>query len=431
MRILHASRNVADQAGATVRALRRLGYEAELWEYDENPFGFAADRTIPLDRERRDPTIFWQTFLDAIERFDVFHFHFARTLVPTEWGGLPAFWDLPIYRILGKRVFFTFHGSDVRIRRIHERVNPWSYYKFSDLPAEDDRTEKVIAICRAYADGLFVVSVDYRHFVPEAEFLPRVIDLADWPPRPPEQRSEPVVLHVPSRRGTKGTDLILAALDRLRATGLAFEVQLLEGVPHAEARRAIQEADVVVDNVLTGDYEVVSIEAMASSRVAVANVGPDVQAAFPDVPVVPVTPETFEPVMRDLIGDVDRRRRLAAAGRPFVERVHAADVVAPRLVEAYRRAPRPPDAAQPSFPDWLRLAPAARIERLERELGYLRSELARTRFREEELRRRLGLQPLGPVDAWFWPTLRYLARAALPEPIRRPLHRLRSRLRRR
>lgn len=431
MRILHAARNIADQPGAVVRALRRLGHEAELWEYDPNPFGYPADRTIPLDREGRDPSVFWQTFLAAIDRFDVFHFHFARTLFPVEWGGLPAFWDLPLYRILGKRVFFTFHGSDIRIRRIHEQVNPWSYYKYSDIPADDDRTEKVIEVCRAYADGLFVVSVDYRHFVPEAEVMPRVIDLADWPEQPPDQRPSPVVLHVPSRRGTKGTDLILAALDRLRQAGVAFDLQLLEGVPHEQAKRAIQAADIVVDNILSGDYEVVSIEAMASSRVAVANVGPDVQAAFPDAPVVSADPTTFETVMRDLIADLDRRRRLAAAGRPYVARVHAAEIVAGRLVEAYGRPPRALESTGRSFPDWLSLAPARRIERLERELARTQLELARSRYREESLRRRLGLPSLGPISGQVPPTPLETMKALLPEPVKRPLRRLRARFSRR
>src|SRR4029453_12289529 len=100
---------------------------------------------------------------------------------------------------------------------------------------------------------MFVVSVDYLPFVPEAEVLPRVIDLAEWPEQAPDQRETPVVLHVPSRRGTKGTDLILEGLRQLESEGVPFELRLLEGVPHDEARRAVAAADVVVDNVLTGD----------------------------------------------------------------------------------------------------------------------------------------------------------------------------------
>ena len=237
MRILHAARNIADQGGITVRALRRLGHEAELWEYGRNPFGWPVDRQI--EPEVGDPTTYWRTFCEAIDRFDVIHFHFARTFFPNAWAGVPAFWDLPLYRMLGKKVFFTFHGSDVRIRRIHERINPWSYYRYSDIAADDDRTEKTIEAIRTYANRMFVVSVDYLPFVPEAEVVERAIDLDLWPELAVEQRRRPVIIHAPSSRGRKGTQFIVDGLARLASDGVAFDFQLLEGVTHDEARRAV------------------------------------------------------------------------------------------------------------------------------------------------------------------------------------------------
>jgi hypothetical protein len=276
---------------------------------------------------------------------------------------------------------------------------------------------------------MFVVSVDYLHFVPEAEVLPRVIDLAAWPEQGPSQREVPVVLHVPSRRGTKGTDLILAGLERLRAAGVPFEQRLLEGVPHAEAMRAIADADVVVDNVLTGDYEVVSMEAMASSRVAVANIGPSVRDAFPDAPVWSLDPDTFDARMTQLLTDGALRHDLAARGRAYVARVHDAPVIARRLVDAYA-AEYPPVPIR-AFPDWLSLESARRIETLERRLSRAEVELGRTRVREEELRRKLGLAPLGPVDAAVSPSLGDRLRGATPEGIKGPLRRVWYRTRRR
>ena len=317
MRILHAARNIANQPGDVVRALRRLGHEAELWEYGPNPFGYPTDRRIDL--KQGDPRIFWQTFLESIDRFDVIHFHFARTFFPNAWGGVPAFWDLPIYRMLDKKVFFTFHGSDIRVRRIHEQVNPWSYYRYSDIASDDDRTEKVIEAIRTYANRMFVQSIDYRHFVPEAEVVERVIDLTAWPEQPPAQRADPIVLHVPSRRGTKGTEFVIAGMKQLAGEGLKVDFRLLEGVSHDEARRAIQAADVVVDNLLTGDYEVVSIETMASSRVAVANIQADVAAAYPDAPVVSADPDTF--VDADASPALECRRAARPGGpRPTLRR---------------------------------------------------------------------------------------------------------------
>ena len=409
MRILHAARNIANQPGYAVAALKRLGHDAEVWDYDVNPFGFPADRSI--DIRSGDPAIWWRTFLEAIDRFDVFHFHFARSLFPDSWGGVPPLWDLPIYRILGKKVFVTFHGSDIRIRRIHLEVNPYSYYRTSDIRYDDDRTTKVTEVWRTYADAMFMTSPDYVHFVPDGVVMPRIIDLAEWPDQPPEQREVPRVLHDPSRRGTKGTDAIVAGLKRLKEEGVAFEYEFLEGVPHAEAKRAIQAADIVVDNLITGDYELVSMEAMASSRVAVANIQEESRKAFPDAPIYSVDPPSFVDRMRALIGDVELRRSLAARGRAHVAAVHDAPVIAARLVEYYERPSRPVPVR--AFPDWFSIEGSRKIERLER-------ELAAARVREFDLRRRLGL----PVDA---PDDRSL-KERLPMPIRLALRRARARV---
>jgi hypothetical protein len=409
LRILHAARNPADQAGVVVRALRRMGHDAEVWVYDENPWNYAVDRKI--DIRSGDPAIFWRTFQEAIERFDVIHFHFGRTLFPDDWGGVPPLWDLPIYRILGKKVFATWHGSDCRQMRIHLERNPWSYFRTSDIRPDDDRTAKVVEVFRTYADRQFVTAPDYLDYVPDAEVLGRVVDLAEWPEQAPEQRVVPQVLHVPSRRGTKGTELLLPAVERLRSEGVAFEFRLLEGVSHAEARAAIQAADIVVDNLITGDYELVSIEAMASSRVAVANIQARSAGAFPGAPVWNVDPDNVVDRLRGLIVDVDLRRDLAARGRAHVAATHEATGAATRLLAAYRAPSRP--VARQTFPDWVSLAPQRRVEHVER-------LLAEARHRELDYRRRLGLPPETPDDRTL--------KDRIPMPLRLLLRRLRARL---
>jgi glycosyltransferase involved in cell wall biosynthesis len=409
LRILHAARNPADQAGVVVRALRRMGHEAEVWVYDENPWHYQVDRQI--DIRSGDPAIFWRTFREAIERFDVVHFHFGRTLFPDDWGGVPPLWDLPIYRILGLKVFATWHGSDCRQMRIHLERNPWSYFRYSDIRPDDDRTAKVVEVFRTYADGQFVTAPDYLDYVPDAEVLGRVVDLGEWPEQAPEQRLVPHLLHVPSRRGTKGTELLLPAIERLRSEGVAFEFRLLEGVSHAEARAAIQDADVVVDNLITGDYELVSIEAMASSRVAVANVQARSAEAFPGAPVWDVDPENVVERLRGLIVDVDLRRDLASRGRAHVAAHHEATMAATRLLAAYGAPSRP--VARQTFPDWVSLAPARRVEHVER-------LLAEARHRELDYRRRLGLPAETPDDRTL--------KDRLPMPLRLLLRRLRARL---
>jgi glycosyltransferase involved in cell wall biosynthesis len=54
-----------------------------------------------------------------------------------------------------------------------------------------------------------------------------------------------------------------------------------------------------------------------------------------EVPIVRATKETLPDVLRRLVADPDERRRIGAASRAYVERVHDADRMADRLIEIY------------------------------------------------------------------------------------------------
>jgi len=410
LRILHAPRNIAGQAGDVVAALRRLGHDAELWEDREEAFGRPADRMFGRDLGAKAALALVE---EAAGRFDILHFHFARSLVPRGLAELPPFRDLPVYRALGRRVFFTFHGSDIRIERIFRAMSPWAAQVPPGPGADDDRVEQSIEVMRTYADRLFVTSVNYLEYVPDAAYLPRVIDLAAWPELPVAQRERPVVVHAPTRRDRKGTDQILADLEALRAEGLEFDLRLLEGLPHLAVREALANADVLVDNIVAGAYGIVSLEAMACSKVTVANVSGAVARAHPDAPVVPVDPSTFRGTMRRLLGDPAERTELALRGRPFVAAVHSADRVAEQLMAAYT-APQTPIHAR-TMPGWVSPGRTREAAVLESRIARLEADLARSGRREAELRDRLGLGPDAPSGA------RRVARALVP-------HRLRSRI---
>ncbi len=425
LRILHAPVNVAGQAGDVVAALRRSGHDAQLWVRGVDAFGRDADRF--LDAPPDDEHATWRYIREAAERFDVVHFHFARTLVPHASPGLPRFWDLPVYRALGLRVYFTFHGSDVRIGRVFAERNPWApQFQVSAAP-DDDRIEKNLHVMRTYADRLFVASPNSLNYVPDAVYLPRVIDLAAWPAQPAAQRRvRPVVVHAPSRRGTKGTDGILGDLEALRAEGLDFELRLLEGVPHEQVRKTLADADLLIDNTIGGSYGIVSLEALSLGKVAVSNMSPAMRAAHPTAPVVMVDPTALRDTLRRLLRDVDERQALAERGRAFVEQDHDADAVAATLVDFYTE--RLPERTRPAMPDWVSVERFRRIERLEERLDRVTVELERTRLREHNLRAQLGKVPVG------WQEQRQrlagragvLARRVTPMPIRRLIRRLRA-----
>jgi len=59
-------------------------------------------------RTPEDTATYQSLLAQNLTKWDVFHFHFGRTLIP------PHNFDLPLYRALGKKLVYHFHGCDVR-----------------------------------------------------------------------------------------------------------------------------------------------------------------------------------------------------------------------------------------------------------------------------------------------------------------------------
>ena len=386
MRILHAPHNIANQLTYMARALRDLGHESEVWSLGPSRFEYPSDRTI--DNSEGNQHEVWRHFIQAVERFDVFHFHFGQSFFPYGGEGLPPLWDVPVLRMLGKKVFVSFWGSDVRKRKVIETINPWGHLFLADNQPNDSRIEKSIRVWRTYANRMFVHSTELLPHVEGSVVVERNFDLQEWPQTEPADRQRPLLLHLPSSRARKGTELIVEGIDRLKAEGLEFEFRLLENVSHAEAKSAIREADVLIDQLLVGDFGIISVEAMASNRVSVAYLLDDVKQAYPDLPVYDVKPDAFVDRMRELISDRKLRQRLAQAGRTFVKKHFSAPTVARHLIGFYEQEPRP--VAFRAFPDWISFGDQRKIEHLGKRIVTLKQQRDRLIEQKKQMQQQIA-----------------------------------------
>jgi glycosyltransferase involved in cell wall biosynthesis len=333
VRILQAPSNIANQPWTTAQGLRAHGHEVQVWHYGISAYGFSADRVFEHDK---GPDSYLRALNDALALdFNVVHFHFARSLIPAK-SRLPCYWDLPVWRARGTRIVFTFHGSDIRLRSHHLANDRWSYYRYADVPCDESRIAAQMAVIRAYADRMTVGSVLDQPYAPEAIYLPRAVETDRLPMVGPVRRRCPVVLHAPSLRSTKGTEFVLAGLEDLRQRNLDFEVDLVEGVTHEELMARVADADIVVDQLLTGEMGVSSLEAMSMGKVAVARIRPEVQDQNPGLPVFNADPDTFVDVMAELVASPDLRADLGERGRAYVVERHDAAVIGEQLTKLYQ-----------------------------------------------------------------------------------------------
>lgn len=371
LRVLHAPWNVAGQSAQLAAAERALGAESRCVVLAETGRGFPADEclTAPGGGLVQMEIARWRLLWRAMRWADVVHFSFGQScLVPNAWPGFagvrlhPAallrrayarlVWlkDLPLLRAMGKTIAVTWQGDDARQRgrslelfgtSIAQEANE-AYYP----PGSDAWKRRTIAGFARHAPLHYALNPDLLHLLPErARFLPYAsFDPASVTPRPPGGEAPLLFAHAPSHRGAKGTRHVLAAAETLRAEGHAFQLDLIEGLPRAEALARYAACDVVVDQLLAGWYGGLAVEAMALAKPVLAFlragdlglVPPDFAAALPVLSAGPA--EIADAMRRLLLMPRAELRALGLRGRAFVEHWHDPKRVAARTLADYAMA---------------------------------------------------------------------------------------------
>ena len=100
-----------------------------------------------------------------------------------------------------------------------------------------------------------------------------------------------------------------------------FDFQLVQGIPHEEARQIYSRADVIVDQLLTGSYGLFSIEAMAMGKPVVTWISDFMKKKYSaDLPIVSANPDTIKETLRKMLTDRDQLDVLGRSGRSYVGR---------------------------------------------------------------------------------------------------------------
>jgi glycosyltransferase involved in cell wall biosynthesis len=307
LRVTHCPVNFAGIPWQNVLALRRKGVDARLVVFNRELRHSEAD--ISLDRRggfAQQQLTQWRALARLLPKTDVFHFYFGLTLVPKSL-------QFPILHATRKKSVFHYLGSDIR-----------------------GRTPEELAYGKR-ADAEIVGSFDALRWVPGAHMIPPGLDLTPFSPVPPTDRERPLVVHAPSDRKKKGTQYVIDACAQL-----PVELDIVEGLPHGEARERYKQADIVVDQLNAGWHGVFALEAMALGKPVVLYLKPDVveqaeRAYKTKVPLVPATKETLVDALRPLVESPALRREIGAASRAYVEQVHDIDRIADRLLDIYSR----------------------------------------------------------------------------------------------
>ena len=259
-------------------------------------------------------------------------------------------YDLPLLRAVGKPVVCSFNGSDSRppyVDGFLSRPNSTPVH----IRRATKRTIRRIRWHERFATAIVSHApssqLHRRPFVPSFVMgsptqqivqTPPVRDRADGPIR---------ILHSPSNPDLKGSSVIAAAVEHVKARGYAIEFSEIRGRPNREVIEALEDCDLVIDQIYS-DQPLASFAAEAASLGVPALVcgyaADDPGAALTRVPSFFVQPEQLEATLVALLENDEARIAMGAEAYAFVS-----DVWHPRSVaERYLRLIN----GQPD-PDWL------------------------------------------------------------------------------
>jgi len=342
-RILHSPLDVGGHAFGLSRAERELGLQSDVAVVAPGPFGYELDVDLRAGAER--PV--WLRFARragflarVLRKYDLFHFNFGLTLLSVRQLGR-VYDELALLKRLGKTVFVTYQGCDLRPKANCPCRKPGC---FADDPYRRPAARRALR----HADRVFYLNPDLREWLPGATFCAYAnVDPRKVEPTPDPGGDEIVVLHAPTDVDVKGTRHVVEAVETLRAERLPVRLDLVQDVSRQEVLARCAGAHIVVDQLLIGWYGGFAVESMASARPVLAYVREDQPEDNPfgdDLPVVRTTAATLADDLRPFVTDPDRRAQVGAAGRRFVEEHHDPRRIARQVLDGVLRPAEAPEA---------------------------------------------------------------------------------------
>lgn len=334
MKVLHLP--VGKQMIEMCASLRRIGIDATACHFRQRDLSLKPDICLHLEQltgaQRKKMR---QDFLaEAIECYDVFHFHFGETFLKDRS-------DLELLKKHGKKLVVQHRGSDVRMLSIARKDNnPYVRVKSGRRRQERNIVRKLRELSQ-HIDHAIVsdhelldyVKGHYKHI----HMIRQFISLDKFQPAYPSLRSSrPLIIHAPTNTYLKGTTFILEAVEQLQKSGARFHFKLIENMTHKEAIYLYQKADIIIDQLLQGSFGVFSLEGMALGKTVVCYIRDDLIKTYPPgLPIVCANRDNIVDVLSKLIGKSSNRRRIGIAGRQYIEQYYDSRILAKQLKEIY------------------------------------------------------------------------------------------------
>lgn len=332
MKVLHLPYGIG--MSTLSQALRKHGIDSTSCSLRYNRYSYLADIQLYLAHysQQQAEKIRDEFFEEALDRYDIFHFHFGETFYPDKR-------DLKILKDHGKKLIVNHRGSEARMLSVARSFqNPYVTVKRSWV--NEQKIKDNLSQLSEYIDHAIVNDYELHAYVApfykKVHILPHAIDTGKFQPRYPQEGARPLLVHAPTHREIKGSKHIIGAVERLQSEGFDFDFKLIEGMAHAEAIELYEKATLVIDQLLIGAYGHLSVESMAMGKPVVCFIRDDLQSKYPSaLPIISANPDTIYSTLKELLNNPGYFKSMGKRSREYVMQNHDLNVIAHKLIKIY------------------------------------------------------------------------------------------------
>jgi glycosyltransferase involved in cell wall biosynthesis len=251
------------------------------------------------------------SFIDELHlnEFDIIHYDsgldfFRNSMLAKEW------------KRQGKKIVCCYYGSDLRVRGIIKEMD-----EITDLN----------------------LTSEYDHLALKSnlEYIFYPYDPSELPARNNTESEEVTIVHSPTNRQFKGTDLIISVIDRIKESR-NMNFLLLENLDRAAVLQLKSKSDICIDQVGgtmggTG-YGKAGLETLALGIPTITNMTAEYEKWLPENPfVVANNADQLHKKVITLIDSKNLREEFGERGKSWVKKYHGYQSVNDKLKELYRK----------------------------------------------------------------------------------------------
>jgi hypothetical protein len=182
-------------------------------------------------------------------KIDVFVYNFGHTVSDTRF-------ELFFLKLAGKKLFFVFHGSEIRPIFLNgKEFENVDLTKIDFLQVRESFLQQVYKakLAQKYATGI-ISWCSISQLFTQSFYSHENMGFPISPELPPTERiigrgGILKVLHAPSSYFAKGTERIRTAIESLQDEGFPIEYQELHGVTNSQVIAELRDADLVIDQI--------------------------------------------------------------------------------------------------------------------------------------------------------------------------------------